>query len=215
MRLVQHVTLDSGNHQYHNTTEVLKRHFGTCEPHEKIDNKLIEFNLNECKQPVYYGNKSVDSDIELLQDQQSQLAERIQPTTTGKTLRIMYTLETMLEFEGTCCNCSGIPNCEINMFIQPPHLPNYQQFQVPPNWNPNIYNVKQIPVPGQIFDNHAGYVVTPQHSSDGEDAVNQPSDEKSNVMGQNDEPDDVDDSQINHSEIFIEGKSLTSPNNTI
>jgi hypothetical protein len=42
------------------------------------------------------------------------------------------------------------PSCEINMFLQPPWLPNYAPLQAPPGWQPVIYDPRQIPMPAQI-----------------------------------------------------------------
>ena len=145
MRLIQNVVLNSGHHTYHRSHTVLKRHFGEIEPHGHVQGKQVEIDLNECKQQVYHENKSIDSDIELITDQMMQLAENIQPTTNSKCLTITYKLETLLEFEGTCCIDN--PNCIIDMFLQPPYIPNYQVFQVPATWNPNVYDMKQLQAP--------------------------------------------------------------------
>lgn len=53
--------------------------------------------------------------------------------------------------EGVCCVYDE-PNCIINMFLQPPWLPNYAPLQAPPGWQPVIYDSRQIPMPGQIVN---------------------------------------------------------------
>lgn len=51
--------------------------------------------------------------------------------------------------KGVCCIYDE-PNCIIDMFLQPPWLPNYAPIQAPPNWQPVVYDSKQISMPIRI-----------------------------------------------------------------
>ena len=138
MQLKQKVHLDAGIHDYRRTNIVLKQEFGFVEPRQKIENKPVNLNLALIRPDLHYENKSVDSDIDDLQDQARAMAESIQPTTTGKCLSIRYELETLIDFEGVCCPIDE-PNCIIDLFLQPPYLPNQVQFVPPPQWSPQVF----------------------------------------------------------------------------
>lgn len=80
MRLVQNVVLQTGSHTYHRQFTVMERFFKGVDDEEKLENKEIEINLAESKQPYKQHN---DPDIKPLDKDEMQLAEFLQPTTTG------------------------------------------------------------------------------------------------------------------------------------
>lgn len=78
------------------------------------------------------------------------MAEYLQPTTNGKCLNIQYQIELKQDFEGTCC--AENPHCINEMFLQPPFLPSHGQLVEPDDWQPVVYDQKQIAVPDEIYN---------------------------------------------------------------
>lgn len=83
MQVKQKIELRAEGQRYQTTNVVLRQEFGVVQPHEKIENKNVALNLKNIKAKVYLENKSVDSDVDDLQDQMKHMAESIQPTCTG------------------------------------------------------------------------------------------------------------------------------------
>jgi hypothetical protein len=100
MQLKQIVELNAGHNHFRDTDIVLRKEFGMVQAGEKIENKNVMLNLKEIRAKVHWGNKSVDSDVEDMQDQMRQMAESIQPTASGSCLSIRYELETLIDFDG-------------------------------------------------------------------------------------------------------------------
>ena len=163
IRLKQNVRLDSGAHQYNRNSVVLTQSCGQVEPKEHVENKLVELDLGKIKPKVHNDAHSVDSDIEELSKQMMHMAESIQPTTNGKCLQVTYELETLLEFEGTCCIDN--PNCIMSLFLQPPIMEHMPAFHAPHGWKPQVHDVTKIQIPSVIYVQDD--VPTPKHSHDG------------------------------------------------
>ena len=136
-QLKQIVRLSTDHHNYLRTYKILSKNFPGLEPNEQIENKELQINLAESKQTYqrYDGEKKLDQD-------EIQLAEFIQPTTSGRWLNIQYQLEIKQKFEGTCC--SDNPHCSLAMFLQPPYLPSYGQMAAPNDWDPVIYDPREV-----------------------------------------------------------------------
>jgi len=157
------VTLQTDHHTYTRSHTVCKRYFDGVDDEETLNNKLVEINLAESKQPFHPYDHD---DIKPLDNSENTLAEFLQPTTNGKCVNIRYELEIKWKMEGVC-SVYDEPNWIINLFVQPPWLPNYSQMQAPPDWNPQIYDPYQMNVPTVINnpgypDTHPDYNVVPQ-----------------------------------------------------
>lgn len=127
-----------------------------------MENKQVEINLAESKQPFTHHDHD---DIKPLDQSESILAEYLQPTTNGKCLNIQYHLEVKCSMDDVCCIYDE-PNCIIDMFLQPPWLPNYAPVQPPAGWNPVVYDPYQMSLPPQIInpgitDVHPEYAAVP------------------------------------------------------
>ena len=97
MRLIQIVTLKTDHHTFQRTFVVCNRTFDGVDDEEKLENKNIEINLAESKQPFHHYDHD---DIKPLDSSESILAEFLQPTTNGKCVNIQYTLEIKCNMEG-------------------------------------------------------------------------------------------------------------------
>ena len=96
------------------------------------------------------GRYNPSRDKEKLSEEQKDqddafLGESIQPSTNGKIVQITYTLNVTLSYDG-CCICST-PTTEIPLFISPPQLPSYAQITAPADWDPEIFEVKNLETP--------------------------------------------------------------------
>jgi hypothetical protein len=145
MKLRQIVTLKADGNEFKRDFTVVKQSFDGVEK-KGTDHREVEINLAESKQPFHQFDHD---DIKPLDASQSQLAEFLQPTTNGKLVNIQYVLEVVCRMKDVQCIYDE-PNCIINMFLQPPWLPNYAPLQAPPGWQPVIYDPRQIPMPPQI-----------------------------------------------------------------
>ncbi|EAS01748.1 arrestin (macronuclear) [Tetrahymena thermophila SB210] len=65
----------------------------------------------------------------------------IQPSTTGKLVSCEYNLNISTNFNGCIC-CSDEPEVTVPITIISPPPSNYGQIQPPPNWNPQVFEVK-------------------------------------------------------------------------
>lgn len=144
--LKQIVTLNADGHQYSRSNTILSKSFPGVDPYGNIDNQPLQINLAESKQS--YQNHMHD-DIKPLSEDDLKLAEFIQPTTTGRCVKIQYELEILQDYEGVCCSES--PRWSLLMFLQPPQLPSYGLVATPAGWNPVVYNVVVCNVPNQIY----------------------------------------------------------------
>ncbi|CAI2367408.1 unnamed protein product [Moneuplotes crassus] len=166
MNLKQTVTLRTDHHTYQRTFKVLERFFKGVDDEEKLENKEIEINLAESKQPFKHHDHD---DIKPLDQSESILAEYLQPTTNGKCVNIQYQLEVKCKMDDVCCIYDE-PNCIIDMFLQPPWIPNFAPVQPPEGWDPQIYDTHQMSLPYQIAnpgitDVHPEYAQMPQPQS--------------------------------------------------
>jgi hypothetical protein len=73
------------------------------------------------------------------------LSEFIQPSVTGKNIKITYSLQLIPDYS-TCCACNT-PFTDIPVFICPPKLPSYQQIQAPMDWSPKVFKSKLSIIP--------------------------------------------------------------------
>jgi hypothetical protein len=106
---------------------------GTDEP--------MELDLNEVR------NKDTNKHFEDVfknEDDQA-LSEFIQPSVTGKNIKITYSLQLIPDYS-TCCACNT-PFTDIPVFICPPKLPSYQQIQAPMDWSPKVFKSKLSIIP--------------------------------------------------------------------
>ena len=110
--------------------------------------RYMEMNLGAYKPKA---NKSVFSDLFEEKDDYY-LNEGVQPTVNGKLVQITYSLRVMPHYK-TCCVCSP-PCTEIGLFISPPPLPSYQPIVAPSDWNPQVFEMKDMaaPVPVKAKD---------------------------------------------------------------
>ncbi|KAL4437943.1 hypothetical protein ABPG74_001114 [Tetrahymena malaccensis] len=65
----------------------------------------------------------------------------IQPSTRGRLVNCEYNLNILANLEGCIC-CSDKPEVTVPISIVSPPPPNYGQMQPPPNWNPQVFEVK-------------------------------------------------------------------------
>ncbi|CAI2372112.1 unnamed protein product [Moneuplotes crassus] len=132
--------------RYNNTYVVLEKEYPGIPQGQstKGENQFMELPLRE------YGNKM---DREEFKEQiegrdDHAMGEGVQPTSTGRLIKITYELKIFADYD-ICCGCCTRPETAISVFISPPKLPSYQALEAPPNWNPQVFDSKNFadPVP--------------------------------------------------------------------
>jgi hypothetical protein len=103
--------------------------------------RFMELNLREYRNKE---DKKYFSEIFAERDDHY-LGEGVQPTVTGRLVKITYSLRLFPEYK-TCCACSP-PQTDISVFISPPKLPSYKQVEAPQDWDPQVFDVKEMAAP--------------------------------------------------------------------
>ncbi|EGR30054.1 hypothetical protein IMG5_143480 [Ichthyophthirius multifiliis] len=75
----------------------------------------------------------------------------IQPSTKGQLVNCQYQLKVECKLEGCTC-CSNVPDVEVPICLVSPPAIGYGQVQAPVNWNPQVYDVKNV-----VFSNDYMY----------------------------------------------------------
>lgn len=108
-------------------------------------NRFLELSLANIRQKPrpFDDGKPLNSDY-------LYLAERLQPTSKGNTVKLWYTLTVFCNY-GTCC--AEEPHCTIPLCITPPPLPSFGKVEAPPGWSPVVYNTFNfnLPGPGEVL----------------------------------------------------------------
>ena len=103
-------------------------------------NRFLELSLANIRQQA----RPFD-DVKPLSADELYLAERIQPTSQGNSVKLWYTLTVFCNY-GTCC--AEEPHCTIPLCITPAPLPNFGAIEAPPGWSPTVYNTFSFSLPG-------------------------------------------------------------------
>jgi sporulation-control protein spo0M len=141
--LTQHVELRAKDGRTYNETRVLEnKQFDGLGANQSTGgmNRYLELSLSGIKQQArpFDDQKALDKD-------ELYLAERIQPTAKGHTVKLHYTLAVTCDYGSVCAEQ---PNCTIPLCITPPPLPSYGQVQAPSGWAPVEFNTFQFSLPG-------------------------------------------------------------------
>jgi len=133
----------NSDHTFNHEQVLLEQNYPGLKKGEKTNkkNKFMELDLRK-----YRSKEEATSFPSLYEENDDRyLAEGIQPTVTGTHVKITYSLRILPEY-GSCCVCSPPSTC-ISLFISPPQLPSYQKIQAPQNWDPQVFDIKEMAAP--------------------------------------------------------------------
>lgn len=140
----------STDHTVNFDNTVLNQDYPGISKNKKSDG----FQFMELPLRKQYHDPGKSTYSEFQQDKDDQyLADGIQPTVSGKLVKINYKLRIYPEYK-TCCVCSP-PQTDIPLFISPPALPSFQQLQAPPGWNPQVFNEIDMAGPVKLTNEHS------------------------------------------------------------
>jgi hypothetical protein len=148
IRLEQHVELKAFDGFTYNDRRVLEhKRFDGLAANQSTGgmNRFLELSLANIRQQA----RPFDDDKKLNKDDLF-LAEKIQPSSHGKFVKLWYTLTVNCNYGSICAE---EPHCTIPLCITPPPLPNFGRVDAPAGWSPVLFNNFEfnLPAPGQIM----------------------------------------------------------------